>query len=74
MIKKIYNCPCCNTKAFEDIGGFDICELCGWQDDPLQRDDPDDDMGANFLSLNDYKKEWLRRNISVGTREKVAAV
>ena len=57
-MNKNFNCPCCNEKAFEDAGGFDICEFCGWQDDPLQREDPDDNMGANVMSLNEARVVW----------------
>jgi len=57
-MNKLYACPCCGENTFEDIGEFDICSICKWEDDPLQRDDPNDDMGANTLSLNDYRKQW----------------
>jgi hypothetical protein len=30
-----------------------------WEDDPIQRDDPDFWGGANSLSLNDYRVKWL---------------
>ena len=72
MINKIYDCPCCNNKAFEDVGGFDVCEYCGWQDDPLQRIDPNDDMGANALCLSDYRIKWLQRKTPASDRVKVA--
>ena len=39
-------CPVCGTKCQGELPDFDICENCGWEDDPLQRDDPDYDGGA----------------------------
>jgi hypothetical protein len=37
---------------------FEICPLCGWEDDDIQNDDPDYAGGANKLSLNDYRAQW----------------
>jgi hypothetical protein len=37
---------------------FDICKVCGWQDDPTQNDDPDYDGGANYISLNVAKQAF----------------
>ena len=69
-IKKLHACPCCGAKVFEDIGEYEICDICGWEDDPLQREDHDDDLGANTLSLNQYRSEWEQKqkrelNVSV---------
>ena len=53
-----YPCPCCGERTLPDKGEFDLCTVCYWQDDPLQRDDPNDAPGANTLSLNDYRIKW----------------
>lgn len=37
---------------------MDICEVCGWQDDPVQLADPDETECANELSLNEYRKMY----------------
>jgi hypothetical protein len=37
---------------------FEICPLCGWEDDDIQNDDPDYAGGANELSLNQYRSRW----------------
>jgi hypothetical protein len=52
-------CECCgyNTLPFGSI--YQICLVCGWQDDDVQNDDPDFGGGANELSLNDYRAKWL---------------
>ena len=32
-------------------GTFDICDICGWEHDPVQESDPDnDDMGPNRVT------------------------
>ena len=37
---------------------FEICPVCGWEDDGVQNDDPAFWGGANTLSLNLSKKIW----------------
>ncbi len=31
-----HKCPVCGKYEFEYEGCFDICEVCGWNDDPIQ--------------------------------------
>ncbi|MCL7747333.1 CPCC family cysteine-rich protein [Halalkalibacter alkaliphilus] len=52
------NCLCCNYKTLDsDI--FDICEVCGWQDDPTCWDHPDSLSGANGgISLWEAQKNY----------------
>ena len=40
-------CPCRRQYEFEEENAFEICPVCGWEDDCLQRDDPDYRGGAN---------------------------
>ena len=51
-------CPVCGKFKFES-SSMDICEVCGWQDDPIQRANPDEEECANELSLNEYKKRYM---------------
>ncbi len=46
-------CSCCGKEVVEK---FDICETCGWQNDPVQNEDPDYKGGANKSSLNEAKE------------------
>lgn len=60
MAKK-NQCPCCGYYTLEDEPGrFDICPVCYWEDDGIQRDNPNYIGGANGISLNmareNYKK------------------
>ena len=71
-MKIFHACPCCGDKNLPDKGEFDICNLCKWEDDPLQRDDPDDDLGANTQSLNQYRAEWAQRNCTQAPDDKPA--
>jgi hypothetical protein len=49
-------CACCGNALSPDLKFFDICKVCGWQDDPIQNDDPDYDGGANYISLSEAKQ------------------
>lgn len=44
-------CPCCGYKTLAE--GWAICEICGWEYDPFQMEDPDDASGANTMSLRE---------------------
>ncbi|MEX9225936.1 CPCC family cysteine-rich protein [Providencia rettgeri] len=52
----LYPCPCCGNKAISELGDYEICPFCGWEDDPVQSEDFDFSGGANSSNLNDAKK------------------
>lgn len=37
----LYTCPCCGYPTLSERGGYDICEICFWEDDG--QDDPNAD-------------------------------
>ena len=51
-------CPCCGEHYFSEEDFFEICPVCGWEDDGLQRDEPDFEGGANVMSLNQARAAW----------------
>jgi hypothetical protein len=53
-------CPVCGYYTLDADEAYNICSVCNWEDDPIQFDDPDFWGGANELSLNDYKKQWIK--------------
>lgn len=53
-----YLCPVCGKYTFESAGDFDICEVCGWQDDLVQLNDPNEEDCANSMSLNQAREAW----------------
>lgn len=57
-------CPCCGIGMVEDGHEFDVCEVCGWEDDPVQFDDPDYRGGANSMSLNEARAAFKSKRIS----------
>lgn len=55
-------CPCCGNHTISELGNYEICPVCLWEDDPAQLSDPNYVGGANPCSLNQARQEWLRKN------------
>ncbi len=53
-----HKCPVCGKYMFEFRGSFDICPVCGWEDDNLQAAEPDYEGGANTMSLNQARQAY----------------
>ena len=51
-------CPVCGRYEFPDVDSFDVCDVCGWEDDGVQADDPDYTGGANKMSLNQARQAY----------------
>ncbi len=65
MTSKI-QCPCCGycTIESDDEVIVDICDICLWQYDEVAHDNPDKISGANKISLNEAKENFLKYGIS----------
>ncbi|MBQ4236910.1 MAG: hypothetical protein II716_08750, partial [Treponema sp.] len=50
----------CGQKTLDSERMFDICSVCGWEDDNVQFADPNFRGGANFFSLNEYRSLFLQ--------------
>lgn len=47
-----YTCPCCGFLTFDEpSGNYEICGICGWEDDPVQLMNPCLRGGANLGDL-----------------------
>ncbi|TGP57189.1 hypothetical protein EN873_03600 [bacterium M00.F.Ca.ET.230.01.1.1] len=55
MTRPLFPCQCCRSLAVSEPGNYEMCQECGWEDDPVQAADPDYAGGANELSLNQYR-------------------
>ncbi|MCT4713480.1 hypothetical protein MUA01_00480 [Enterobacteriaceae bacterium H18W14] len=53
-----YPCPCCGNRTIDELGCYEICPVCGWEDDPVQSADPDFSGGANSPSLNEARQKF----------------
>ena len=59
------NCPVCGEYEFEIDNDFDVCEVCGWENDGVQFDDPDYRGGANDENLNEARAAWAKKEKDV---------
>lgn len=61
-ITKKYECPCCRHFTFNEQppGTFEICPVCYWEDDSVQYSDPNYEGGANKVSLNKARENFIR--------------
>jgi hypothetical protein len=70
MANDRYFCPCCGYKTLSEERGWNICEICFWEDDPVQFDDPDYEGGANVQSLKQYQRDFLSGRLNRMPTEK----
>lgn len=59
----VFKCPVCGQYAFKSgPGSYEICPVCGWEDDKTQFHDPTLSGGANKLSLKEYKEQYEKNH------------
>jgi len=51
-------CPCCNNPSLNELGRWETCDICKWEDDPLMTDNPDYKGGAMLMSLNEARQAY----------------
>jgi hypothetical protein len=60
-----YTCPCCGHETLGDFpGSYEICDVCFWEDDPVQLLDPTYRGGANGPSLMECQAEFAKSGVS----------
>lgn len=58
-----FKCPACGKYTFQSgPGSYEICPVCGWENDKVQYKDPNLKGGANRLSLKEYKKQYEKNH------------
>ncbi|WP_419179576.1 CPCC family cysteine-rich protein [Ralstonia solanacearum] len=55
----LFTCPCCGEKTLCELGVYEICPICLWEDDPTQSAEPEHAGGANGRSLIEARRQWL---------------
>lgn len=58
-------CPVCGNFTLGEEGGYEICSICNWEDDPYQREHPNYGGGANVLSMEECKALFLEKENSL---------
>lgn len=61
-------CPCCGYRTLQGdfYGSYEICAVCGWEDDAVQLANPCSDGGANKESLfqcQSARASWSKEKI-----------
>ena len=53
-------CKCCwfNTISFDT---YEICDICWWEDDPVQNKNPLSSIWANHISLFDAQSKLFKK-------------
>ncbi len=61
-----YPCPCCGYRTLPEppLGTYSICDVCFWEDDRVQFDDPDYEGGANRVSLRQARDNYREFGVS----------
>jgi len=62
----LFRCPCCAQQTITELGCYEICSLCGWEDDPVQSANPDYPNGANRNSLLEARSAWRMNGLCEG--------
>ena len=53
-------CACCDKYVLTASSAYEICPVCGWQEDDVQNDDPTFEGGANDMSLNQAREAYRK--------------
>lgn len=54
----MHSCPVCGEYVFPERSSYDICTVCGWEDDESQERLSDMGGGANEMSLTEARRHW----------------
>ena len=67
-----WQCPCCDYFSLPVRGQYDICPICGWEDDGLDLDRPDEASGPNHATLREARAvfEQTGGNVDVSHYER----
>ena len=57
--KEKHFCPICGKHEYEDAYSYEICPICGWEDDEIQELYPDE-TGANSVTLIEAREAWAK--------------
>jgi hypothetical protein len=53
-------CPCCRLFTLTELGRYELCPTCFWEDDPMQSENITHGGGANEISLLEARNNYLR--------------
>ena len=65
-------CPCCRHRTLHERSGYEICQVCYWEDDGQDDGDADEVRGgpngalsltqarANYRAFGAFDREWTQ--------------
>ncbi|HTL83354.1 MAG TPA: CPCC family cysteine-rich protein [Bacteroidia bacterium] len=55
-----FKCDCCGyfTLPSNEVGYYQMCPVCYWEDDAAQANDPELKRGKNEISLNEARQNF----------------
>jgi len=59
--EKLYRCSCCGYFTLDNIGEYDICRVCRWEDDGVRFNEINRFSHVNGSTLNDYKNDFEKK-------------
>ena len=65
-MSKLLACVCCGAHTIQHRHVYELCPVCGWEDDPSQARDENLGGGANRQSLAEARAAWLNRHRTSG--------
>ena len=63
---RVYCCPCCGYPTLSEPAGYDICEICRWEDDG------GDGYGPNATSLAEARDNFRQYLTSYGPAHEIS--
>lgn len=65
-IMELFTCQCCGYKTLTEgtRDSYEICKVCFWEDDFVQNEDPDFEVGANNVSLRQAQRNFILFGVS----------
>jgi hypothetical protein len=52
-------CQCCGFRTLTVRDEYEVCSVCFWEDDPVQNEAPQSSEGANSLSLEQARQNFI---------------
>lgn len=59
VVSRAEPCPCCGYQTLPELGSYELCPVCWWEDDPEQAKRPWAWGGANGISLVEAQQAYL---------------
>ncbi len=65
-VVRTYACPCCGYPTLSEPAGYEICDICSWEDDG------GDGYGPNAYSLEEAREHFRRYLTSYGPTHEIS--